>query len=237
MAGVGSETGVSDCEIVCRSDPFAEILPTGALLLLIRFAERIGFLDVLREYFSVEIKTIDYTPWDKLHTLICSLAVGCTSTKDVNHKLRPYPLAARFLGMSRFPEQSTLNRFLHGLGPDERRQLEFILELLLQRFGLWRECARVPLDIDSTGLMVYGRTYEFARKGYFPRQRGRRGYRLSVASSYSEAGSEILVPVSRSGQCLPGRTSLGLSLRRRRGDRVHRAHRPRACGRGLRKRC
>ena len=118
-------TGVPDCEIVCRSAPFAEMLPTGALLLLIRFAERIGFLQVLREYFSVQMKTLDYTPCDKLHTLICSLAVGCTSTKDVNHKLRPYPLGAQFLGMSQFPEQSTLNRFLHGLGPDGQRQYFF----------------------------------------------------------------------------------------------------------------
>lgn len=177
---------------MCRSAPFSDILPTGALLLLLHFAERIGFLDFFRRFFSVPIKAFDYSPWDKLFTVIGSLAVGCNSIKDVNHKLRPYPVAAQFLGMSQFPDQSTLNRFLHQLGPDQRRQLDAILELLLQRFGLWRQSPRVPLDIDSTGLMVYGRTYEFARKGYFPRQRGRRGYRLTMASTYSEAGSEIL---------------------------------------------
>ncbi|MGH9340327.1 MAG: hypothetical protein ACRD1R_12260 [Acidobacteriota bacterium] len=77
--------------------------------------------------------------------------------------------------MSRFPDQSSINRFLHQLGPAQRRQLDLISELSLERFGLWRQDERVPLDIDSTGLMVYGRTYEWARKGYFPRQRGRRG--------------------------------------------------------------
>jgi hypothetical protein len=117
------------------------------------------------------------------------------------------------LGMPQFPDQSTVNRFLHQLGPDQRRQLELILELLLQRFGLWRQSPRVPLDIDSSGLMVYGRTYEFARKGYFPRQRGRRGYRLSIASTSGEAGSEILAlfldpanasPAGRLWDCLYG---------------------------------
>jgi len=49
----------------------------------------------------------------------------------------------------------------------------------------------VDLDIDSTGLMVYGRTFEGIRKGYVP-QRGRRGYRLSLASTRHPAGSEIL---------------------------------------------
>ncbi len=183
---------LAQVEVVCRGAPFVDILPTGALLLLLHFAERIGFLDLLRRSVAVPVKAVDYTPWDKLVTLICSLAVGCDHTKDVNHKLRPYPLAARFLGMERFPDQSTLNRFLHRLGPDQRRQLDALMESLLRRFGLWRGLARVPVDIDSTGLMVYGRTYEFARKGYFPRQRGRRGYRLTLASTYGEAGPEIL---------------------------------------------
>ena len=67
-----------------------------------------------------------------------------------------------------------------------------ISELLLQRFGLWQQHDRVDLDIDSSGLMVYGRTYEGSRKGYFPRQRGPHGYRVTIASTHSSAGPEIL---------------------------------------------
>ena len=118
--------------------------------------------------------------------------VGCDWTKDINHKLRPYPLAAELLKMEQFPDQSCINRFLHHLGSSQHRQLELISELLLQRFGLWQQYERVDLDIDSTGLMVYGRTYECIRKGYFPRQRGRRGYRLTIASTCNDPGPEIL---------------------------------------------
>jgi len=128
----------------------------------------------------------------KLQTLICSLAVGCEWTKDINHKLRPYPVAAALLGMPRFPDQSCINRFLHQLGVPQCRQLECISEQLLQRFGLWRQTEKVDLDIDSSGLMVYGRKYEGSQKGYFPRQRGRRGYRLTIATTRHSAGSEIL---------------------------------------------
>ena len=179
-------------QLCCESDPFSDLLPTGALGLLLAFTERVGFFDLFEQHFQVPGKTVDYTPLQKLQTLICSVAVGCEWTKDINHKLRPYPAAAQWLGMEQFPDQSSVNRFLHQLGSQQRLQLELISEQLLQRFGLWQLSPRVDLDIDSTGLMVYGHTYEGIRKGYFPRQRGRRGYRLSLASTRHPAGSEIL---------------------------------------------
>ena len=169
-----------------------DLLPTGALSLLLVFAERLGVWELFDQHFRVSMKSVDYTPLQKLQTLISSLAVGCEWTKDINHKLRPYPMGARLLAMERFPDQSSINRFLHQLGGHQRQQLELISEQLLQRFGLWCQTERVDLDIDSSGLMVYGRTYEGIRKGYFPRQRGRRGYRLTIASTRHPAGPEIL---------------------------------------------
>lgn len=176
----------------CRTDQCDDLLPTGALGLLIAFALRTGFFDPFEQHFQVPMKTCDYTALQKLQTLMCSLAVGCEWTKDINHKLRPYPLVAGLLGMVQFPEQSSVNRFLHHLGVAQGQQLTLISEILLQRFGLWHQLERVDLDIDSTGLMVYGRTYEGMRKGYFPRQRGRRGYRMTVASTHNPVGPEIL---------------------------------------------
>jgi hypothetical protein len=187
-----SPLAVPHLEVCCAADPFADILPTGALGLLTCFASRIGFFEPFAQHFQLPMHGRDYTPLQKLQALICSLAVGCAWTKDINHKLRPYPVAAQLLGLPQFPEQSCINRFLHQLGAPQQRQLECISEQLLQRFGLWRQSARVDLDIDSTGLMVYGRHYEGAQKGYFPRQRGRRGYRLTIASTRHPAGSEIL---------------------------------------------
>ncbi len=160
--------------------------------MLVAFAVRTGVFEPFAQHLHVPIKTLDYTPLQKVQTLICSLAVGCEWTKDINHKLRPYPRVAELLGMRQFPDQSSINRFLHELCSPQRQQLEVISDLLLQRFGLWHQQERVDLDIDSTGLMVYGHTYEGMRKGYFPRQRGRHGYRLTIASTDNPAGPEIL---------------------------------------------
>lgn len=160
--------------------------------LLVAFALRAGFFTPFEEHFDIPLKTCDYTPLQKLQTLVCALATGCAWTKAINHTLRPYPLVAEMLGMPQFPDQSSINRFLHRVGRVQALQLERISEVLLHRFGLWHHLDRVDLDIDSTGLMVYGNTYEGVRKGYFPRQRGRRGYRLTVAATANPAGAEIL---------------------------------------------
>lgn len=176
----------------CSTNGCDDLLPTGALGLLVAFALRTGFFAPFEQHLQVPLKTCDYTPLQKLQTLICSLAVGCEWIADINHKLRPYPVVAELLGMSQFPDQSSISRFLHHLGVAQRLQLEVISEQLLHRFGLWHQLERVDLDIDSTGLMVYGHTYEGMRKGYFPRQRGRRGYRLTVASTHNAAGPEML---------------------------------------------
>ena len=214
----------SQFEVCCGTDRFDDLLPTGALALLITFAQRIGFFDFFRPHFQVSIKSCDYTPLQKLQALICSLAVGCEWTKDINHKLRPYAVAAQLLGMDRFPDQSSIHRFLHQLGSHQGQQLELVSEQLLQRFGLWQPSERVDLDIDSSGLRVYGRTYEGTRKGYFPRPRGRRGYRLSLASTRHPAGSEILAlcldpanvaPAGRFWDCLHQAAEVLGSLDRR----------------------
>jgi hypothetical protein len=171
----------------------------------------------------VSLKTCEYSPLQKLQTLVCALATGCAWTKTINHTLRPYPLVAEMLRMPQFPDQSSVNRFLHRIGSAQVLQLERISEVLLHRFGLWRQLEQVDLDIDSTGLMVYGNTYEGMRKGYFPRQRGRRGYRLTIAATANPAGPEILAlafdpanihPAGRLWDCLYQAADVLGSLRR-----------------------
>lgn len=56
---------------------------------------------------------------------------------------------------------------------------------------------KVSLNIDSTGLVVHGDTYQFKAKGYFPNQRGKEGYQLSLCSTneeFQEVLSLILDP-------------------------------------------
>jgi len=52
------------------------------------------------------------------------------------------------------------------------------------------------VDIDQCGLVANGKSYEFARRGYFPRKRGEQGYQMSMAyiGAYDEAVQVYLDP-------------------------------------------
>lgn len=50
---------------------------------------------------------------------------------------------------------------------------------------------KIRIDIDGTGISVSGKNFEFARKGYFPGQRGK-GYKITSASVPCLTGSELL---------------------------------------------
>ena len=143
------------------------------------------------------MKEVKYTVIDKIATLFSSIAVGCSHIKDINHKLTPYPLAASLFRMERFPDQSQINRFLNRMGPEEISQLSLVFEAILDKIALFKNQQKVDLNVDVTGLVVYGDRYQFAEKGYFPKQRGRKGYQLSLGttnSEYSQILSLILDP-------------------------------------------
>ena len=138
------------------------------------------------------MKEVSYTQLDRVKTLIASIAIGCKHGKDINHKLVPYKGSAECCQMPRFPDQSQINRFLKHFDIYNILELEFIFEQLLSYHGLWRSRQKVDIDFDCTGIVVYGKTYQFARKGYFPKKRSSRGYQLSLASTANIAFKEIL---------------------------------------------
>lgn len=134
---------------------------------------------------------------DKIATLFSSIAVGCSHIKDVNHKLAPYPLAACLFSMDRFPDQSGINRFLNKMGPEQISRLYLVFETILNKVALFKDGEKVDLNVDVTGLIVRGKRYQFAQKGYFPHQRGKKGYQLSLGTTnceYSQILSLILDP-------------------------------------------
>ncbi|MQY59416.1 MAG: transposase [Clostridia bacterium] len=192
--GVDSQGSI---EITVGLDEFREILPSGFLAILSSFAESVGFFNPFLEHFSLPMKEVSYSTIDKIATLFSSIVVGCSHIKDINHKLTPYPSAASLFKMKRFPDQSGINRFLNKMGPEEISELSLIFEAIVDKVALFQDKEKVDLNVDATGLTVYGDRYQFARKGYFPKKRGRKGYQLSLGttnSEYSQILSLILDP-------------------------------------------
>jgi hypothetical protein len=152
------------------------------------------------------MKEVRYTIMNKITTLFSSIAAGCSYIKDINHKLTPYPSAASLFGMDRFPDQSGINRFLNRMGPEAITQLSLVFEAILDKVILLKDEEKVDLNVDVTGLVVYGDRYQFAKKGYFPHQRGKEGYQLSLGTTNSEY-SQILSLILD-----PGNMSLNMRL-------------------------
>lgn len=150
------------------------------------------------------MKTVRYSVIQKVQTIIASLAIGCGCIKEINYSLRPYRAAAAIFGMDRFPDQSQINRFLWEFNLSSIYELDLIMEELLKTYGLSRSFPKVDVDLDSTGLVVYGKTYQGASKGYFPRKRGVRGYRLSFAIASNTPFPEILSIHLDPGNVPPG---------------------------------
>lgn len=80
------------------------------------------------------------------------------------------------LGLKRFPDQSTLRRFLKRLAPQNIRQIARLHDSLRAYvFPLPHQRNSLVFDVDSTVLIIYGRA-EGARVGDNLKKPGRRSY-------------------------------------------------------------
>lgn len=166
------------------------------LMSVLEYAKETTLFDWL-DRVKVPMKTVTFSPLNKAQTLIASLVMGCKHTKDINEVLPQELAAANYLGMPRFPEQSQVNRYLTRFTADNVAQLrEAHAQVFMRQSQARRAVGPLVVDIDQCGLVANGKTYEFARKGYFPHKRGEQGYQVSAAyiGAYQEAVQIYLDP-------------------------------------------
>lgn len=167
------------------------------LMMFLEYATEIGAFRLLESLVKVKMKAVWYSVLHKAQTVIASLVMGCEHTKAINDVLGEERAAANYLGMPRFPDQSQINRYLTRMDSDNVAQLGEVHAQLFEAHSQARRAAGlIVVDIDQCGLVVNGKTYEWARKGYFPRKRGEMGYQLSAAyiGAYQEAVQVYLEP-------------------------------------------
>lgn len=155
-------------------------------------AQAVGFFSKIEQSLALKMKKVHYSWADKLSTLWASIVVGCHHTSEINTRLGPHERAsAALLGLERFPDQSQINRLLWAFESRhvaQWRQLH--LDLLCRHTRArarkrWLRLANgqrlLPVDVDQRAVVVRGKQFELATKGYFGHKRGRRGYQLSLA--------------------------------------------------------
>ena len=167
------------------------------LMMFLEYGKEIGLFVLLGSLVKVKMKRVIYSVLNKAQTVIVSLVMGCRHTKAINEVLADEIVAANYLFMPRFPDQSQVNRYLTRFSETNVSELGAVHQQLFIKQSQARQAVgQVVVDIDQCGLVVNGQSYEWARKGYFPRKRGESGYQLSVAyiGAYEEAVQVYLDP-------------------------------------------
>lgn len=145
----------------------------------------------IREEVHIAQKTVKHSPIDKLYDAFISLLAGAHGLVEINSRLRSDPALQTAFGRSRCAEQSVVQDTLNVCTAENVKQMEQAMDTIYRKLSQgYRHDYRAGLqvlDVDMSG-MPCGKKAAFATKGYFAKQRNRRGRQLGrvLASDYDE---------------------------------------------------
>ncbi|MBI4802285.1 MAG: IS1380 family transposase, partial [Elusimicrobia bacterium] len=147
----------------------------GGMWLIQLFCKYIGLKKRLQEHVRFPQRNQDYHASELILALMFAIVMGLRRINKT--EILQYNGAfLEMLGLKRFPDQSTLCRFLKRLPNKTIRQLVRLHDSLrAYLFGLPRMRHSLIFNIDSAVLVIYGK-HEGARVGYNPKKHGRRSY-------------------------------------------------------------
>jgi len=147
----------------------------GGMWLIQRFCSQLRLKKLLQEYVRIECRNESYHPSELILALIFAIIMGLRRINKT--EILQYNGAfLEMLGLERFPDQSTLRRFLKRLTPQQIRQLVRLHDSLRSYlFARPKERHSLTFDIDSIVIVIYGKA-EKAAVGYNPKKPGRRSY-------------------------------------------------------------
>jgi hypothetical protein len=136
-------------------------------------------------------KTIKDKPSDKLYDALISILAGAHGLVEINTRLRADVALQRAFGRSRCAEQSVVQDTLNASAAENVKHMEQAMDTIYRQHSQgYRHDYQVSfqvLDVDMSGLPC-GPKAAFATKGYFAKQRNRRGRQVGrvLASHYGE---------------------------------------------------
>src|SRR5712671_1571336 len=162
----------------------------------------------IRKSVRIAQKTVKHTPIDKVYDAFISLLAGAHGLVEINSRLRADPAVQAAFGRSSCAEQSVVQETLDACTAENVKQMEQAMDRIYRQHsqGYRHEYAAdlQLLDVDMSG-MPCGPKAAFASKGYFAKQRNRRGRQLGrvLATRYQESVAD---------QLFDGKTQLATAL-------------------------
>jgi len=153
----------------------AHLTHFGGLVLLQRFCQRLQLRRRLQRQIKISKRNCEFDPADMILALLFAIMAGLRRINKP-HLLQYNGTFVDLLGLERFPDQTTLRRFLQRLSTQAVFQLVKLHDQLrAELFALPRTPSSLILDLDSVVLTLYGHQ-QGARLGYNPKKKGRRSY-------------------------------------------------------------
>ncbi len=156
----------------------------------IKLAE-LKLFEPIAQQVQLAQKTIKDRPSDKLYDALISILAGAHGLVEINTRLRADVGLQRAFGRSRCAEQSVVQDTLNACTAENVKQMEQAIDSIYrqqsQGYPHDYQASLQVLDVDMSGLPC-GPKAAFATKGYFAKQRNRRGRQLGrvLASRYGE---------------------------------------------------
>ena len=147
----------------------------GGLFLIQRFCNKLDFRRRLQRALRAAPEWSEFDPVDLIQLLLFLLIAGVQRVNK-SDKLQYDGFFLALLGLEKFPDESTLRRFLQRLSPDAIRQLARLHDQFrTDLFSFPKARSSLVFHLDSVVLTLYGKQ-QGAVLGYNPKARGRPSY-------------------------------------------------------------
>src|SRR6266567_3131796 len=175
----------------CITETTRHFTPAASLAALGVKLQQMNLFEPIRQRVQIAQKTVKYRPMDKLYDGFITLLAGAHGLVEINTRLRADPALQAAFGRSQCAEQSVVQETLDACTAENVVQMEQALDTIYRQHsqGYRHDYAQQyqVLDVDMSG-MPCGKKAAFASKGYFTKQRNRRGRQLGrvLATRYGE---------------------------------------------------
>jgi len=162
-----------------------------SLIAIGQFAQKWQFFDLIKDKVSIAQKVVKYTPVQKLTDAFIAILAGAKGLYEVNKRVRSDLMLQLAFGRTSCAEQSTISETLNAATSENVQQMSDSIASIYQKYsrGFSHDYTQrfQLLDVDMSG-MPCGKKAELASKGYFAKQKNKRGRQLGrvVATHYRE---------------------------------------------------
>ncbi len=182
--------------------------PRASLAIVGLNVQQMGIWEMIGKHVEIKQKTVKHTPLEKLQDAFINIMAGGQGIVETNRRVKPDPSLSKAFGREGCADQSGISKTLSLSQTENVEQMRQATKEVYQSYGAGcrhhygRELQL--FDVDMSGLPA-GRQGEEVEKGYFAKQKNKRGRQLGrvYATLYDEIIHERLYK---------GKTQLNRSL-------------------------